>query len=84
MLFRLQIGKSPRLGVDILHLSRAFKVELGNLLAGGGVGGLFKVAAQAAKEAAGALGDAVGLVGGSGTVGGLILLVHFLDLGEEC
>jgi hypothetical protein len=83
VLFRLQISKSSRLGVDILHLSGTLEVELGNLLAGGGVAGLLKVAAQAAKEVAGALGDAISLVGSSGAVSGLVLLVQILNLGKE-
>lgn len=46
-LLRLQVSQTSSLGVDLLNLSAAIRVELGNLLAGGGVGGLLKVRAEA-------------------------------------
>lgn len=79
----LQLREPPRLGVYVLHLPAPVGVELGDLLAGGRVGGLLKVRVEAAEEAAAAGGDAVGLVGGAGAVRGVVLGVEVLDGGEE-
>lgn len=83
MLFRLEVGQPPGLAVDVLHLSGAVNVELGNLLAGRRVAGLLKVAVQAREEVVGALGDAVVLVGRLGAVCGLVLLVQVLESAKE-
>lgn len=83
VLLLLEIGKTTSLSVDLLDLSAALGVELGDLLAGGCVGGLLKVRAQAEPHAVGALGDSVALIGGLGPVGGVVLLVETLEGGEE-
>lgn len=69
--------------MDLLDLSAALGVEVGDLLAGGCVGGLLEVRAQAEPQAAGTLGDAVALIGSLGSVGGMVLLVEALEGGEE-
>lgn len=46
-LLLLQVSQTSSLGVDLLNLSATIRVELGDLLAGGGVGGLLKVRAEA-------------------------------------
>lgn len=46
-LLRLQVSQTSSLGVDLLNLSAAIRVELGDFLAGGGVGSLLKVRAEA-------------------------------------
>lgn len=43
VLLLLQVGQTSSLGVDLVDLSAAIRVELGDLLAGGRVGGLLKV-----------------------------------------
>lgn len=69
--------------MDLLDLSAALGVEVGNLLAGGCVGSLLEVRAQAEPQAVGTLGDAVALIGSLGSVGGVVLLVEALEGGEE-
>jgi hypothetical protein len=83
VLLGLEISKTTSLSVDLLNLSAALSVELGDLLAGGGVGSLLEVRAQAEPEAVGTLADAVALIGGLGSVGGMVLLVETLEGREE-
>ena len=83
VLLGLEVSETTSLSVDLLNLSAALGVELGDLLAGGGVGGLLEVGAQAEPEAVGTLADAVALIGGLGSVGGVVLLVETLEGREE-
>lgn len=83
MLLLLEISKATSLSVHLLDLSAALSVELSNLLAGGCVGGLLKVRAEAEPEAVGALGDTIALIGGLGSVGSVVLLVETLEGREE-
>jgi hypothetical protein len=83
MLLLLEISKATSLSVNLLDLSAALSVELSDLLAGGCVGGLLKVRAEAEPEAVGALGDTIALIGGLGSVGSVVLLVETLEGREE-
>ena len=83
VLLLLQICQAPGLGVNLLHLLLAILVELDELLARRGVGSLLKVRGNTAEEGISPQGEAVGLVGGLGTVGSMVLLVKAVDGGQE-
>lgn len=83
VLLLLEVSKTTSLSVDLLDLSAALGVEVGDLLAGRSVGGLLEVRAQAEPKAVGTLGDSVALIGGLGSVGGVVLLVETLESREE-
>ena len=59
--------------MDVLHLLGSLLVELDNLLASRGVGGLLEVGAETSPEAAGTGADSVSLIRGLCAVGCVIL-----------
>lgn len=83
MFVLLQVCQSPGFSMDILDLLGPVGIKFDNLATGRGVASLLKVGAEATEEFVGTLGDAVALVRGAGTVGGVVLLVKILNGAEE-
>lgn len=84
-LLLLQLSQTQRLVVDIQHLLRASRVEIADLLPGGVIERVLKVARQGVLGALEAVGDVVRLLDGLGLFGGVEALVEGLEeVGEFC
>lgn len=83
VLLLLKLGQTASLVVDIDDLLLALSVEVNQLLASWGGGGLLEVRVEAGEQASSARGDAVALVSSLGTVGGVVLLIQAGQGGHE-